>query len=141
MNVLGFALRHPLTILVAVAAIALGSVFSVSRMRTDVFPDLNQPVIYVAQPYGGMDPAQMEGALVVVLTVSPTLAPHLSDEMHSHGAVHTAAICLDDSPELKSEGPAVPSFRGSWLRGTGRLLPLRSGLRRGRTFDLQKRQS
>jgi multidrug efflux pump subunit AcrB len=63
MNALGFALRHPLTILVAVTAIALGSVFSVNRMHTDVFPDLNQPVIYVAQPYGGMDPAQMEGLI------------------------------------------------------------------------------
>src|SRR5271163_2131298 len=63
MNPLGFALRHPLTIMVAVTAIALGSVFSVQRMRTDVFPNLNQPVIYVAQPYGGMDPAQMEGLI------------------------------------------------------------------------------
>src|SRR5580700_8595808 len=63
MNALGFALRHPLTIIVAVTALALGSVFSVNRMRTDVFPDLNQPVIYVAQPYGGMDPAQMEGLI------------------------------------------------------------------------------
>ena len=27
----------------------------------DIFPNLNLPVIYVAQPYGGMDPAQMEG--------------------------------------------------------------------------------
>ena len=26
-------------------------------------PNLNLPVIYVAQPYGGMDPAQMEGLL------------------------------------------------------------------------------
>jgi len=26
-------------------------------------PELNLPVIYVAQPYGGMDPAQMEGLL------------------------------------------------------------------------------
>ncbi len=30
-------------------------------MRIDIFPDLNLPVIYVAQPYGGMSPAQMEG--------------------------------------------------------------------------------
>jgi multidrug efflux pump subunit AcrB len=63
MNALGFALRNPLSVIVAVTAIGLGSVFSVKRMRTDVFPDLNQPVIYVAQPYGGMDPAQMEGLI------------------------------------------------------------------------------
>ena len=29
----------------------------------DIFPALNLPVVYVAQPYGGMDPAQMEGLL------------------------------------------------------------------------------
>ena len=33
------------------------------RMPIDIFPNLNLPVIYVAQPYGGMDPAQMEGLL------------------------------------------------------------------------------
>jgi multidrug efflux pump subunit AcrB len=32
-------------------------------MRVDIFPNLNLPVIYVAQPYGGMSPAQMEGFL------------------------------------------------------------------------------
>ena len=55
------ALRRPITILVAVIAVALTAVFAVSRMRIDIFPDLNLPVIYVAQPYGGMSPAQMEG--------------------------------------------------------------------------------
>ncbi len=69
MNPLSFALRHPVTVMVAVMAIALGSVITVfdvgllKPMRRDVFPNLNQPVIYVAQPYGGMDPAQMEGLI------------------------------------------------------------------------------
>jgi multidrug efflux pump subunit AcrB len=55
------ALRRPITIVVAVIAVALTAIFAVSRMRIDIFPDLNLPVIYVAQPYGGMSPAQMEG--------------------------------------------------------------------------------
>jgi len=55
------ALRRPITIVVAVIAVALTAVFAVRRMRVDIFPDLNLPVIYVAQPYGGMSPAQMEG--------------------------------------------------------------------------------
>src|SRR5271156_2713247 len=63
MNALSFALRHPLAIMVAVAALIFGCVFAVLKIRMDVFPDLNQPVIYVAQPYGGMDPAQMEGLI------------------------------------------------------------------------------
>jgi multidrug efflux pump subunit AcrB len=58
------ALRRPITIVVAVIAVALTAAFAVSRMRIDIFPDLDLPVIYVAQPYGGMSPAQMEGYLV-----------------------------------------------------------------------------
>ncbi len=63
MNPIVFALRRPMTVMVMVVAIALGSVLAVSRMPIDVFPNLNLPIVYVAQPYGGMDPAQMEGLL------------------------------------------------------------------------------
>src|SRR5512135_3656351 len=63
MNPIVFALRRPLTVMVLVVAVALGSGLAVYRMPIDIFPNLNLPVIYVAQPYGGMDPAQMEGLL------------------------------------------------------------------------------
>src|SRR3984893_8066568 len=63
MNPIVFALRHPYTVMVAVLAIVLGSVLAVTRMKIDIFPNLNLPVIYVAQPYGGLDPAQMEGLI------------------------------------------------------------------------------
>jgi multidrug efflux pump subunit AcrB len=58
------AMRRPISVLIAVIAISLGSILAYVRMSVDIFPDLNLPVIYVAQPYGGMDPAQMEGYLV-----------------------------------------------------------------------------
>ncbi len=54
------ALRRPITILVAVLAIVLGSALALRRMQVDIFPDLGAPAIYVAAPYGGMSPAQME---------------------------------------------------------------------------------
>src|SRR5256714_10004496 len=57
------AIRRPITIIVAVISIALCSILAVTRMPVDIFPNLNLPVIYVAQPYGGMSPAQMEGYL------------------------------------------------------------------------------
>src|SRR5213596_1409243 len=57
------ALRRPITILIAVIGVALCAVLAFLRMPVDIFPDLNLPIIYVAQPYGGMDPAQMEGFL------------------------------------------------------------------------------
>jgi multidrug efflux pump subunit AcrB len=85
MNPIVFAMRHPITMMVAIAAVLLGSVLALANllpdhlqlgpvavpmrsllpartgMAVDIFPDLNTPVIYVAQPYGGLDPQQMEG--------------------------------------------------------------------------------
>ena len=63
MNPIRFALRHPIAVMVMMAGIVAGSALAVTRMKIDIFPQLNLPVIYVAQPYGGMDPAQMEGLL------------------------------------------------------------------------------
>ncbi|MBA3484965.1 MAG: efflux RND transporter permease subunit [Pirellulales bacterium] len=80
MQLISLALRRPFTVMVIILAIALGGVLAVGGsvseqfglpypkgfprgMEVDVFPSLNLPVIYVCQPYGGMDPAQMEGFL------------------------------------------------------------------------------
>ncbi len=63
MNLVTLSLRRPFTVLVAVVAIALGAALAVRNMPRDIFPTLGIPTIYVAQPFGGMDPAQMEGYL------------------------------------------------------------------------------
>src|SRR6516164_4113930 len=57
------ALSRPITVVVALAAIALCAILAVQRMPVDIFPQVGDPAIYVAQPYSGMDPAQMEGYL------------------------------------------------------------------------------
>ena len=64
MNLVSFALRRPISLLTMVVAVALVGFLAVDRMSRDIFPDLGVPVLYVAQPYGGMDPAQMEGFIV-----------------------------------------------------------------------------
>jgi len=80
MHMILLALRRPWTVMVIILAIALGSLLAIGPaaseqlglpypeglpkgMEVDIFPSLNIPVIYVCQPYGGMDPAQMEGFL------------------------------------------------------------------------------
>src|SRR5688572_9451652 len=81
MNPITFALRRPFTVMVGVVAVVLacsvalrpkvvdqtlrkfGVELPLQTMKVDIFPALNLPVIYVCQPYGGMDPAQMEGLL------------------------------------------------------------------------------
>jgi multidrug efflux pump subunit AcrB len=57
------ALSRPLTVIVALIAIIAGFLMAIGRMRMDIFPEVGNPVVYVAQPYGGMTPAQMEGFL------------------------------------------------------------------------------
>src|SRR5512132_4219945 len=57
------ALKRPITILVAVISVALCSIMAIRQMKVDIFPKLGAPAVYVAQPYGGMDPSQMEGFL------------------------------------------------------------------------------
>ncbi len=57
------ALSRPISVVVALAAVALCAFLAIQRMPVDIFPQVGDPAIYVAQPYGGMDPAQMEGFL------------------------------------------------------------------------------
>src|SRR5258705_3794057 len=63
MDLIRFALRRPMSLLVAVVAIALAAVMAVQRMPIDILRKLGSPTVLVAQPYGGMDPQQMEGFL------------------------------------------------------------------------------
>src|SRR3981189_1236263 len=64
MSLASFALRRPISLLTIVVAAALLGFLALDRMSRDIFPDLGVPVLYVAQPFGGMDPAQMEGFIV-----------------------------------------------------------------------------
>src|SRR5882757_9782676 len=63
MNLVSFALRRSVSLLVLVLSVTLAGIYALDRMPRDIFPDLGVPVLYVAQPYGGMDPAKMEGYL------------------------------------------------------------------------------
>ena len=57
------ALSRPITIVVALIGLAIFAFLAIQRMPVDIFPKVGEPAIYVAQPFGGMDPAQMEGYL------------------------------------------------------------------------------
>jgi multidrug efflux pump subunit AcrB len=69
MWMIGASMRRPVTVVIAIMGIVLASILAVSRMKTDIFPDLDIPAIYVIQPYGGMSPAQVEGYIVSAFEV------------------------------------------------------------------------
>src|SRR5271156_5531511 len=64
MNPVHLALRHPISLTMAVVALVGGGALAIERMRVDIFPPFDLPQIYVIQNYNGMSPAQMEGLIV-----------------------------------------------------------------------------
>ncbi|MFT4016674.1 MAG: efflux RND transporter permease subunit [Agriterribacter sp.] len=60
MNLIRFALRKPITILVLVAGLLFFGIKAVNNIKIDIFPKLDMPVIYVSHPFGGYTPVQME---------------------------------------------------------------------------------
>jgi multidrug efflux pump subunit AcrB len=60
MNLIRFALRKPITILVLVAGLFFFGIKAVTIIKVDIFPKLDMPVIYVSHPFGGYTPVQME---------------------------------------------------------------------------------
>ena len=61
MSMVTTALKKPITIVVIVLSLLIFSVLSALKIPIDIFPQLNQPTIYVIESYGGMSPQQMEG--------------------------------------------------------------------------------
>lgn len=61
MNIIRSALRKPISIIVAIIAIAYFAVISISKIKVDIFPDVESPSIYIAMPYGGLSPEYMDG--------------------------------------------------------------------------------
>ena len=55
------ALKRPIAIMVLFFGLLLFSVMAIRTISIDIFPNLNLPVIYVIQQYGGMTAKQMEG--------------------------------------------------------------------------------
>jgi multidrug efflux pump subunit AcrB len=60
MNLIRFALRKPITIMVLVAGLLFFGIKAATSIKIDIFPKLDIPVIYIAHPFGGYTPDQME---------------------------------------------------------------------------------
>lgn len=61
MNIIRFALRKPIAIMVVVLTIIFFSYNTVKKINVDIFPEVELPAMYIAIPYGGLSPAYMDG--------------------------------------------------------------------------------
>ncbi len=60
MGLIRSALRRPISIIVIVFGLFFFGVNAVRNIKIDIFPELNLPVIFISNPYGGFTPTQME---------------------------------------------------------------------------------
>src|SRR6266700_4176069 len=64
MWIVRLALRRPYTFVVMAMAITLLGLLAILRMPTDIFAEVDIPVISVIWQYPGMSPAEMEGRII-----------------------------------------------------------------------------
>lgn len=61
MNLIRFALRKPISIMVMVLGLLFFGVRSAKDIQVDILPEMNLPVVYIAHSFNGYTPQQMEG--------------------------------------------------------------------------------
>ena len=91
MWIVRLALRRPYTFVVMAFLIVILGVFTILRMPTDIFPDIDIPVISVVWNYGGLSPDEMEKRIVSnferALTTTVSDIEHIESQMLSGVAV------------------------------------------------------
>lgn len=60
-NMIRFALRKPVSVMVLVLGLVFFGLRSVKDIQVDILPEMNLPVVYVAHSFHGYTPQQMEG--------------------------------------------------------------------------------
>jgi multidrug efflux pump subunit AcrB len=63
MWIVRFALHRPYTFVVLSMLIALMGILTIERMPTDIFPEINIPVVAAIWTYNGLEPREMEGRI------------------------------------------------------------------------------
>ncbi|WP_212001912.1 efflux RND transporter permease subunit [Chitinophaga sp. HK235] len=61
MNLIRFALRKPISIMVLVLGLLFFGIRSAKEIQVDILPEMNLPVVYIAHSFNGYTPQQMEG--------------------------------------------------------------------------------
>jgi multidrug efflux pump subunit AcrB len=87
MGIVRLALRRPYTFIVMGLLIGVLGILSMLTMSTDIFPDINIPVISVVWTYGGIAPLDMENRVILIaerlITTTVTGIEHMESQSMS----------------------------------------------------------
>ncbi|SIO46437.1 efflux RND transporter permease subunit [Paraburkholderia phenazinium] len=103
MWIVNIALRRPLTFIVAAILILLATPFVLLRMPTDIFPEIDIPVVSIIWSYNGLDATDMAQRIVTVSERSLTTTVNDIDHIESSSLAGVGVIKLYLRP-----GASVP---------------------------------
>src|SRR5436305_4729965 len=102
MSVVRFAPKRPYTIAAVVILVCLLGIGAGTRMPTDIFPEINIPVVSVVWSYNGMSPAEMQNRILAMH--ERQLASLVDDieriEANSYSGVGVIRVYLHDGADV-----------------------------------------
>jgi CzcA family heavy metal efflux pump len=103
MWIVRLALRRPYTFIVMALLIILLGIVTISRMPTDIFPEINIPIVSVIWSYGGMAPEEMERRIVTFSERSFTTTVADIEHIESQSMTGVSVIKVFFQPGAKIE--------------------------------------
>src|SRR5450432_171921 len=94
MWIVRLALRRPYTFVV----VALLGIVSLLTMQTDIFPNINIPVVSVIWTYGGLSPTEMQDRITTVVERALTTTVNNIEHMESQSLRGTSVIKIYFQP-------------------------------------------
>jgi multidrug efflux pump subunit AcrB len=118
MWIVRLALRRPYTFIVASALVLILGILAILRMPTDIFPNVNIPVIAIAFNYSGMPADEMEkrvvGQFERILTTTVNDIEHI--ESQSLSGVGVVKVYFQPSAKIEEATAQVTAIAQTTLR-------------------------
>ena len=106
MWIVRLALRRPYTFVVAALLVLVLGAVTIDRMSTDVFPEINVPVVGCIWSYGGVPAEEMEKRILTIAERSYTTTVNDIEHMESQSLNGFGIIKVYFHPNAKVEAYA-----------------------------------
>jgi multidrug efflux pump subunit AcrB len=118
MWIVRLALRRPYTFTVMAVLIVLMGIVTISRMATDIFPNIDIPVVSVIWSYAGVAPEEMEKRFVTVcqraMTTTVNDIEHI--ESQSYNGVSVIKVFFHEGAKVEAGVVQITSICQTLLR-------------------------
>ena len=118
MWIVRLALRRPYTFTVMAILVVLLGIVTIARMSTDIFPDINIPVVSVIWSYPGVAPEEMEKRFVTVceraMTTTVNDIEHI--ESQSYNGVSVIKVFFHEGAKVEAGVAQITSICQTLLR-------------------------